>query len=72
MFAHFAGLTAVEVLRSATSDSADALGLGGVTGRLARNHAADMVFVDGDPLDDIAALGSPALVLARGREVEGR
>ncbi|MCY3819658.1 MAG: amidohydrolase family protein [Gammaproteobacteria bacterium] len=72
VFAHFAGLTAVEVLRSATSDCADALGLRGVTGRLARNHAADMVFVDGDPLDDIGALESPALVLARGREVEGK
>ena len=70
VFARFAGLTTVEVMRAATSDCADALGLGGVTGRIARNHAADMVFVEGDPLTDIGALESPALVLARGKEVK--
>ena len=71
VFARFAGLTAVETLRSATSDCADALGLGGVTGRIAENHAADMVFVEGDPLADIGALEAPAMVLARGKIVQG-
>ena len=71
VFARFAGLTTLEVLRSATSDCADALGLGGVTGRIAENHAADMVFVEGDPLADISALESPVMVLARGRKVKG-
>ena len=69
VFARFAGLTTVEVLRAATSDCADALGLGGVTGRIACNHAADMVLVEGDPLTDVGALESPALVSVRGREV---
>ena len=66
VFAHFAGLTSVEALRCATSDCADALGLSGVTGRIAENHAADMVFVEGDPLTDIGALEAPVLVVARG------
>ncbi len=71
VFARFAGLTTLEVLRSATSDCAEALGLGGVTGRIAENHAADMMFVEGDPLADISALESPVMVLARGRNVNG-
>ena len=69
VFGQFAGLTTPEVLRAATSDCADALGLGGVTGRIAENHAADMLFVEGDPLTDIGALESPAMVLARGKVV---
>ena len=71
VFARFAGLTTLEALRSATSDCADALGLSGVTGRIAENHAADMVFVEGDPLADISVLESPVMVLARGRKVKG-
>ena len=70
VFGRLAGLTTVEVLRAATSDCADALGLGDVTGRIARNHAADMVFVEGDPLTDIGALETPALVVARGKELK--
>ncbi len=71
VFARFAGLTAVETLRSATSDCAEALALGGVTGRIAENHAADMVFVEGDPLADIRALEAPVMVVARGKMVHG-
>ena len=71
IFAHFAGLTVVEALRSATSDCADALDLSGVTGRIAGNHSADMVFVEGDPLADLGALEAPAMVLARGKIVQG-
>ena len=68
VFAHFAGLTPAEVLRSATSDCAEAIGLGNVTGRIAPDLAADLVFVDGDPLADLAVLEAPAFVVARGRE----
>ena len=68
VFAHFAGLTPVETLRSATSDCAAAIGLGGVTGRIAPGLAADLLFVDGDPLADLEVLESPAFVLAGGRE----
>lgn len=68
VFAHYAGLTPVEVLRSATSDCAAAIGLGAVTGRIAAGLAADLLFVEGDPLADLAVLESPALVVAGGRE----
>ena len=69
VFAHFASLSPVQTLRTATSDCAAALGLGGETGRLAPGFAADVLFVEGDPLADLAALESPVLVLARGREI---
>ena len=68
VFAHYAGLKPVEVLRSATSDCAAAIGLGAVTGRVAAGLAADLLFVEGDPLADLAGLESPALVIAGGRE----
>jgi imidazolonepropionase-like amidohydrolase len=71
VFAHFAALTPREVLTSATSDAADAIGLGGIAGRLAAGHSADILFVDGDPLADLACLAQPAAVLARGQMVPG-
>jgi imidazolonepropionase-like amidohydrolase len=71
VFAHIAGLSNVEVLRSATSDCAQAIGLGHLTGRLVAGYSADVLFVDGDPLTDLARLGSVVGVLTRGRDVPG-
>ena len=70
VFAHVASLSNVEVLRSATSDCAQAIGLGHLTGRLAAGYSADVLFVDGDPLADLDRLGSVVGVLARGRSIE--
>ena len=72
VFAHFAGLSNVEVLRAATSDCAQAIGLGGVAGRIAAGYSADVLFVDGDPLTDLGCLVTPVDVLARGRSVSER
>jgi imidazolonepropionase-like amidohydrolase len=66
VFAHFAGLTPVEALRSATSESAQALGIDDLTGTLAPGFAADLVVVDGDPLADLACLARPVAVMTRG------
>jgi imidazolonepropionase-like amidohydrolase len=66
VFAHIAGLTHAEVLRSATADAAEAIGLGRITGRLAVGYSADVLFVEGDPLADLACLAAPTQVLARG------
>ncbi|MFE0027903.1 amidohydrolase family protein [Amycolatopsis sp. NPDC059021] len=57
------------VLEIATEDSAAALGLADVTGRLAPGLAADVLVVDGDPLASLDALRSVRLVLASGRPV---
>ena len=60
----------VQVLRSATHESARALGLEPETGALAPGLAADVLVVDGNPLDDLSALLRPKLVLARGRRID--
>lgn len=68
VFARLAELTPVEALRSATSAGAAALGLAQETGTLREGMSADLLFVRGDPLNDLSALARPALVVARGRE----
>jgi imidazolonepropionase-like amidohydrolase len=66
VFGHFAAMSNVEVLKTATSGCAHAIGLGGVTGRLSPGFAADVLFVDGDPLAELGCLTAPVDVLARG------
>ena len=66
IFARLARLTPVETLRTATSEAAQALGLERETGRLTPGLAADVLVVDGNPLEDLGALLRPVLVLARG------
>ena len=62
------GFTPGQVLAMATTEAAEALGVGGSTGRLAPGYQADLIVVDGDPLADIAALGALRRVIARGRD----
>jgi Amidohydrolase family len=51
-----AGLTPLEVLRSATSNGAKALGLEGQVGAIKGGMLADLVILDADPLEDIGNL----------------
>jgi len=66
VFAHFAGLTAPQVLRGATSECALAIGLGDQVGRIQAGYDADLVFYADDPLRDLGALATPVTVMARG------
>jgi len=66
-FAHYADLSPQQVLCSATSDAARALGLEGRCGVLRPGASADVVVLPGDPLVDLAVLESPILVVAQGR-----
>ncbi|MFN3238501.1 MAG: amidohydrolase family protein [Pseudomonadales bacterium] len=70
VFAHFAGLTPVQALRAATSDCAEALGLGQQLGQIAPGFAADIVAYANNPLEDLEALAEPEFVIARGRRVD--
>ncbi|KPI16983.1 amidohydrolase [Actinobacteria bacterium OK074] len=63
------GLSALEVIETATGGTANALGLGGVTGRIAPGLRADLVAVPGDPRTDLALLHRPLLVMVAGRTV---
>jgi imidazolonepropionase-like amidohydrolase len=62
------GLSPEQVIAMATTEAAEALGVGAATGRLAPGYDADLIVVDGDPLADIAALGKLRRVLARGQD----
>lgn len=59
------GLTSLEVLRAATRDAADCLGLPRY-GRLEAGSPADLVGVVGDPLADLGILREPKLVMRAG------
>lgn len=65
-FERFAGLRPVDVLRAATCESAQALGIEGETGRLAPGLSADLLVLEGDPLSNLDALRDPEVVVFRG------
>jgi imidazolonepropionase-like amidohydrolase len=63
------------VLAAATSVAADALGLGDQIGHVAPDFMADLVVVDGDPLQDLTVLQRPekiVMVIQAGRVVVDR
>jgi imidazolonepropionase-like amidohydrolase len=51
-----AGLSPLEILRSATTNAAETLRLDGQIGAVAEGQIADLVILDADPLADIANL----------------
>lgn len=53
-------LPAAEILASATTVAAELIGMQGKLGIIAEGAIADIIVVDGSPLDDITVLASPA------------
>jgi imidazolonepropionase-like amidohydrolase len=64
-----AGLSPAEILRAMTSRAAQACGLGHRKGRIAPGFDADILVIDGNPLDDLAAIRRLRAVYADGRDV---
>lgn len=64
-----AGMSAAAALAAATSVAADAIGLGDRAGRLRAGRPADLVLLEGNPLQDIGSLSDVRVVVSRGREV---
>lgn len=62
------GMSARDVLLSATSISARVLGIDHLAGSIAPGLSADLLAVAGDPRDDISVLHDLRLVVARGRD----
>jgi hypothetical protein len=60
------GIPNAEVLRIATLDSARVLGVDGETGSIEPGKAADLVLLDGNPLEDIGAVRRGVLVMKGG------
>ena len=58
-----AGIPNAEVIRLATSSAADIADVGVKVGRIAPGQAADLLVVDGNPLEDITALRRGVLVV---------
>jgi imidazolonepropionase-like amidohydrolase len=54
------GIPALEVLRWATKNGADAIGRGDDLGTVAAGKLADLIAVDGDPVADVTCLRDPA------------
>jgi imidazolonepropionase-like amidohydrolase len=63
-----AGQRPMDVIVAATSANASALGLGGEIGAVVPGLTADLIVVDGNPLEDITALRRVVLVM-RGGEI---
>lgn len=65
-----AGMPPRAALAAATSGAADALGLGGATGRIRPGLAADLLAVEGDPTSDITALSEVRNVVRMGAPLD--
>lgn len=65
-YAHL-GLSNSRILDMATTDAAEALGLGESAGRITPGFRADLLVADGDPLEDLSVLKTPQAVVAAGR-----
>lgn len=64
------GMSPMEVIRSATSDSARSCRVDGETGALVEGRRGDVVVIDGDPSADIAAMWNVADVFQDGARVD--
>jgi imidazolonepropionase-like amidohydrolase len=64
-----AGLSPAEILQAMTSRAAQACGLGHRKGRIAAGFDADILVIDGNPLEDLAALRRLRTVYLGGRPV---
>ena len=60
------GMTPMQALQAATVNGADALGLKGQVGSAAPGHYADLIAVQGDPLNDVRLLENVQFVMKGG------
>jgi imidazolonepropionase-like amidohydrolase len=65
-----AGLTPYQALRAATFAPSELAGTPGAFGAIAVGARADLIVVDADPLQNLATLATPSLVIVRGKPHE--
>jgi imidazolonepropionase-like amidohydrolase len=66
------GMTPMEAIRAATLSGADLLGLKDKIGSIAPGKFADLIAVDADPLENIAALRNVSFVMKSGKIYKNR
>jgi imidazolonepropionase-like amidohydrolase len=66
------GMTPMEAIQAATSRSAEALGISKRTGSVVQGLEADLIVLDGNPLEDIKAVKKVMLVVNDGRIAANR
>ena len=64
------GMSDREAFASATTVAARVLDMQGEIGRLAEGYSADIIAVDGNPLEDVSVLEDVDFVMVRGRVIE--
>jgi imidazolonepropionase-like amidohydrolase len=62
-----AGLSPLRILQTVTLDAAEFLGRDGTLGTVEEGKQADLVLLDANPVDDVAALHGIAGVVRAGR-----
>lgn len=60
------GMKPIDAIRAATLNGAEILGWSGSVGSIEKNHYADIIAVDGDPLADISVMGKVRMVMKGG------
>ncbi|MEU8550483.1 amidohydrolase family protein [Streptomyces roseoverticillatus] len=64
------GIPAERILQMATTQTAQALGLGDETGKIAAGYRADVIVLDGNPLENLDALRAVKAVFAKGQRYQ--
>lgn len=62
-----AGMPAMEAIKAATTSAADLLGITSVTGSISTGKSADIVAVDGNPLENIKLMQNVTFVMKEGK-----
>jgi len=62
-----AGMPPMEAIKAATTSAADLLGISDKLGSVEKGKLADIVAVDGDPLQDIKVLQHMAFIMKEGK-----
>ena len=71
-YSRMTGASTARALYTATLGNAAIAGVADVTGSIKEGKSADMIVLDGNPLDDLTALKAPCKVICRGVEVKGK
>jgi imidazolonepropionase-like amidohydrolase len=61
------GLTPIAAIRAATQEAAHVIGLGDQLGSITAGRLADLIAVEGHPLDDLASLTRVVFVMRNGQ-----